>query len=88
MLISMWLLRLLREIYLVRSYAVPITIRYRVCQEGRDSMRSSKSVKTDIQDTVYMVENIVCDTAKETVLDKVRKLILRDAEDLAKTQAG
>ena len=51
-------------------------------------MRSSKSVKIDMQDTVYIVENIVSDTAKETVLDKVRKLILRDAEDLAKTQAG
>ncbi len=50
-------------------------------------MSNPQSAKADKQDTVYIVENIVSSTAKETVLDKVRKLIMRDAEDLAKTQA-
>ena len=39
------------------------------------------------QETVYIVENVIGDAAKETVLDKVRKLILRDAEDLSINQA-
>ena len=47
-------------------------------------MPSSQSKERNHQDTVYIVEDIVSDTAKETVMDKVQKLILRDAEDLAK----
>ena len=50
-------------------------------------MPSSQSKEHNSQDTVYIVEDIISDTAKETVMDKVQKLILRDAEDLAKDSA-
>lgn len=50
-------------------------------------MPSSQSKDRNPQDTVYIVEDIISDTAKETVMDKVQKLILRDAEDLAKDSA-
>ena len=50
-------------------------------------MPSSQSNERNPKDTVYIVEDIISDTAKETVMDKVQKLILRDAEDLAKDSA-
>ena len=50
-------------------------------------MPSSQLKERNYQDTVYIVEDIISDTAKETVMDKVQKLILRDAEDLAKDSA-
>ena len=50
-------------------------------------MPSAQSKERNPQDTVYIVEDIISDTAKETVIDKVQKLILRDAEDLAKDSA-
>lgn len=50
-------------------------------------MPSSQSKERNPKDTVYIVEDIISDTAKETVMDKVQKLILRDAEDLAKDSA-
>lgn len=50
-------------------------------------MPSSQSKERNPQDTVYIVEDIISDTAKETVMDKVQKLILRDAENLAKGSA-
>ncbi|MBE6092518.1 MAG: hypothetical protein E7201_05015 [Selenomonas ruminantium] len=50
-------------------------------------MKDTHSKTTAEQETVYIVENLVSDAAKETVLDKVRKLILRDAEGLSKNQA-
>ncbi len=50
-------------------------------------MQDTHSKTTAEQETVYIVENLVSDAAKETVLDKVRKLILRDAEGLSKNQA-
>lgn len=50
-------------------------------------MPSSQLKERNHQDTVYIVEDVISDTAKETVMDKVQKLILRDAEDLAKDSA-
>ena len=50
-------------------------------------MPSSQSKERNPKDTVSSVEDIISDTAKETVMDKVQKLILRDAEDLAKDSA-
>ena len=50
-------------------------------------MKDTRRKQTKEQETVYIVENVVSDAAKETVLDKVRKLILRDAEDLSRNQA-
>ena len=50
-------------------------------------MPSSQSKERNPKDAVYIVEDIISDTAKETVMDKVQKLILRDAEDLAKDSA-
>lgn len=50
-------------------------------------MPSSQSKDCNPQDTVYIVEDVISDTVKETVMDKVQKLILRDAEDLAKDSA-
>lgn len=50
-------------------------------------MPSSQSKNCNPQDIVYIVEDIISDTAKETAMDKVQKLILRDAEDLAKDSA-
>ena len=44
-------------------------------------MPSSQSKDCNPQDIVYIVEDIISDTAKETAMDKVQKLILRDAED-------
>lgn len=50
-------------------------------------MRDIHRKPTAEQGTVYIVENVVSNTARETVLDKVRKLIIRDAENLSKNQA-
>lgn len=50
-------------------------------------MPSSQPRNTKPQEIVYIVENTVSDAAKETVLDKVRKLIMRDAEDLSRKKA-
>ncbi|EKU71218.1 hypothetical protein [Selenomonas sp. F0473] len=50
-------------------------------------MTNTQSRERNLQDTVYIVEDIISDTAKETVMDKVQKLILRDAEALAKDSA-
>ena len=50
-------------------------------------MRDTQRKPTAERETVYIVENMVSDAAKETILDKVRRLILRDAEDLSKNQA-
>jgi len=56
-------------------------------RKGGAFMPSSQSKERNSQDTVYIVEDIISDTAKETVMDKVQKLILQDAEDLAKDSA-
>jgi hypothetical protein len=56
-------------------------------RKGGATMPSSQSKERNPKDTVYIVEDIISDTAKETVMDKVQKLILRDAEDLAKDSA-
>jgi len=56
-------------------------------RKGDVFMPSSQSKDCNPQDIVYIVEDIISDTAKETAMDKVQKLILRDAEDLAKDSA-
>lgn len=50
-------------------------------------MPDTHSKPTAKEETVYIVENVVSNAAKETILDKVRRLILRDAEDLPRNQA-
>lgn len=50
-------------------------------------MPDTRNKPTIKEETVYIVENVVSDAAKETILDKVRRLILRDAEDLPGNQA-
>nr|DAO92394.1 MAG TPA: transposon-encoded protein [Caudoviricetes sp.] len=59
----------------------------RQIRKGGAFMPSSQLKERNHQDTVYIVEDVISDTAKETVMDKVQKLILRDAEDLAKDSA-
>lgn len=39
-------------------------------------------------DTIYIVEYATSDSAKESALDKVEKLILHDAENLKKYKAS
>ena len=49
-------------------------------------MEETKSavIRKQIGDTVYIVENVISENAKETAYDKVKRLILNDAEILQK----
>lgn len=37
-------------------------------------------IKKKIGDTVYIIENVISENAKETAYDKVRRLVLKDTE--------
>jgi len=41
-------------------------------------------IKKTIGDTVYIIENTISESAKETAYDKVKRLILNDADILQK----
>ena len=45
-------------------------------------------VERTIGDTVYIVENVISDKARETAYDKVKKLILNDTESSDKSKAS
>lgn len=44
----------------------------------------SRTTKTEIGGTLYIVESLVSEQAKETAYTKVKRLILSNANDLAK----
>ena len=44
-------------------------------------------IRKKIGDTVYIVENIISETAKESAYDKVKRLILNDADIYQKKTA-
>lgn len=46
--------------------------------------KSVSVIEKRIGDTIYIVESAVSTAAKETVYDKVRKLILNDATHMSK----
>jgi len=49
-----------------------------------DKKSNSRITRKTIGDTVYVVESLVSDTAKETVYDKVMRLVTADASSRIK----
>lgn len=49
-----------------------------------NEINKSRITETSIGGTVYIVESMVSDTAKETAYAKVKRLILGNAKDLGK----
>ncbi|MCC8130421.1 MAG: hypothetical protein LUC38_03250 [Oscillospiraceae bacterium] len=47
-----------------------------------------EKTSTHKEQTIIIIENAVSETAKETVQEKLRRLILVDAEDLVKFKAS
>lgn len=49
---------------------------------------SSRITARRYGDSIYIVENAVSDSAKENVSDKLKRLMLADAESLVKQKAS
>ena len=49
--------------------------------------KTVSAIRRQIGDTIYIIENTISESAKETAYDKVKRLILNDAEIYQKKPA-
>lgn len=69
----------------VREYIVPSPARK---ENAMKKKRQTEVLSKCRCDTIYIVEYATSENARETALDKVKKLVLNEAESLAKVKVS
>ena len=64
--------------------SVPVPSKHRTGGHDMENQSNSRTTKSDIGGTVYVVESRVSDSAKESAYSKLKRLITVNAKSLSK----